>query len=1159
MRLRRLDLTRYGKFTDHSIDFGPAKPGAPDLHIVYGLNEAGKSTALAAYLDLIFGIEERSRFNFLHPYPSMQIGGLLEFSGETHELVRVKQRTGSLLDKSGQPLNEALLSVPLAGLTRDAYQTMFSLDDRTLEEGGNAIIQSKGDLGELLFSASAGLADLSSMLEAIRSKAEEIYKQRGRTTDIAELKKQLALLKADRDAVDTLASAHSALVAALAQAETTYESAIREQAETKAQLDGLTRLLRAAPLASEHHGLVQALAAIGELPTPPVDWASELPKLLTRSTELRTQIATTGEDLKRLDGEIAEIIVDEKLLALSSQIDALATGMDRFTTAESDLPRRRETLIEHEAVIAAILRALDEENHPDPRQLLLTAPVVGELRDLIEARSGVDAQLTTAERELALARENVEIASAEKDAIGTGAAPSASAGLAGIEAALSTMRRSNHQARLHLAERALPQFSRRYHAALDSLLPWRGEGNALRSLTLPTQRQIDLWRTRTIGLEARRNEHSGKLHEFKTREQEETARISAIRAQTGRIDDTEANRLRAARDAAWTAHLQQLEQASAAAFVQALRDDDAIGTARLANAQALADLRALEQALAVTKARLGAQEEELARTDADLKALRAEVEAALPAGMTPSSAEILILLEALESWTRRRDEAIVAWDALAETQDDLANAKADLDRDIAMLAEALTLSGHENVEDLSANALMQAAEAALTQGSARQASAATAEKTLRDRERDLQARERDFKQAQASAQQWQTAWAAALEKTWFTADGAGAVRETLDALADLPAALNQRDELLRRIDTMQRDQENFAESLDALMDEIGEPLDPSRLVETARHLAERREAADRARRLLEQKTRERDRLAAILRSISNDLESLSARTGEMTSFFAVELLDEVAPALEQAAERARLQQRVQALETRIVEEMRSLDLATALEKLAGIDLAPTERDAAETATRLNDLEERRLQLFAERSRAADRLQAIGGDDAVARIEARRRTVLLEIEDKAMTYLRLRTGALVAEKALRVYREKHRSSMMNRASEAFALITRGDYTGLTARPEKDRETLVGLPRQGGSKLASDMSKGTQFQLYLALRLAGYQEFALARPSVPFIADDIMETFDEPRSEEVFRLLGEMSKIGQVIYLTHHRHLCDMAKAVVPGVQVHSISG
>ena len=48
MRLRRLDLIRYGKFTDRTIDFGPKPRSGADLHIVFGLNEAGKSTALSA-------------------------------------------------------------------------------------------------------------------------------------------------------------------------------------------------------------------------------------------------------------------------------------------------------------------------------------------------------------------------------------------------------------------------------------------------------------------------------------------------------------------------------------------------------------------------------------------------------------------------------------------------------------------------------------------------------------------------------------------------------------------------------------------------------------------------------------------------------------------------------------------------------------------------------------------------------------------------------------------------------------------------------------------------------------------------------------------------------------------------------------------------------
>jgi len=51
-------------------------------------------------------------------------------------------------------------------------------------------------------------------------------------------------------------------------------------------------------------------------------------------------------------------------------------------------------------------------------------------------------------------------------------------------------------------------------------------------------------------------------------------------------------------------------------------------------------------------------------------------------------------------------------------------------------------------------------------------------------------------------------------------------------------------------------------------------------------------------------------------------------------------------------------------------------------------------------------------LFADKARATDRLTAIGGDDAAARLEAERRTLLLEIEDLALRYLRLRSGSLV---------------------------------------------------------------------------------------------------------------------------------------------------
>jgi uncharacterized protein YhaN len=158
----------------------------------------------------------------------------------------------------------------------------------------------------------------------------------------------------------------------------------------------------------------------------------------------------------------------------------------------------------------------------------------------------------------------------------------------------------------------------------------------------------------------------------------------------------------------------------------------------------------------------------------------------------------------------------------------------------------------------------------------------------------------------------------------------------------------------------------------------------------------------------------------------------------------------------------------------------------------------------------------------------------------------------------MRYLRLRAEIVAAEQALRVYRDKHRSSMMARASAAFRTISRNAYTSLTTQLERDGEILIAVAADGGSKVASELSKGTRFQLYLALRVAGYYEFAGARRPVPFIADDIMETFDDFRAEEAFRLFAEMAEVGQVIYLTHHRHLCDIARRIHPEIRIHDLA-
>ena len=106
MRLDRLALTRYGIFSDRVIDFGEPVQGAPDLHVVYGPNESGKSTALAGFLDLLFAFQLRSPYGFAHGYDAMKVEADLNINGAVRRLVRVRKRHGSLLDESGRSVSD---------------------------------------------------------------------------------------------------------------------------------------------------------------------------------------------------------------------------------------------------------------------------------------------------------------------------------------------------------------------------------------------------------------------------------------------------------------------------------------------------------------------------------------------------------------------------------------------------------------------------------------------------------------------------------------------------------------------------------------------------------------------------------------------------------------------------------------------------------------------------------------------------------------------------------------------------------------------------------------------------------------------------------------------------------------------------------------------
>ena len=98
MRIRRLGLSRYGMFTDHTISFGERISGNPDPP--YCLRRE-RSWEVYSFVGLPRPpVRDRitEPYSFLHGYPAMRIEGDLEIGGQTHRLVRIRKRTASLIN-----------------------------------------------------------------------------------------------------------------------------------------------------------------------------------------------------------------------------------------------------------------------------------------------------------------------------------------------------------------------------------------------------------------------------------------------------------------------------------------------------------------------------------------------------------------------------------------------------------------------------------------------------------------------------------------------------------------------------------------------------------------------------------------------------------------------------------------------------------------------------------------------------------------------------------------------------------------------------------------------------------------------------------------------------------------------------------------------------
>jgi len=1156
MRLDRLDLTRYGKFTERSLDFGAAQPGKPDFHLVYGPNEAGKSTLFSAYLDVLFGIERTSAYGFLHPYPLMRVGGRFSIGAEHHEAYRLKRNQASLVTADDRPLPDTLFAAVLGGMDRNAYRTMFSLDDESIEKGGEDILKSEGELGAMLFSASSGLSDMASSLAAVKAQADEFYRPSGRRHGLSTLKAEIEALAAERKALDIAARDYGILVRERDAAAERHDTATAARAAVRASLQQAERFLTALPSLARLRALRTELGTFDLGETPPTAWRGLVGELAREEAEIAARAARVSGERERCMAERAGLAQDDAVFAVEADFAALSGSAleARFRTATLDLASRiadRDRLV---AMIAANIQALDLPAQTDPADILLPAGLAERLTGLLSRRAALAERREIARRELKDAEEAREAARQKVVAFAGAEADSDDETQAALSGALRAARSGDLPARLRESRRLVALARRDADITRTRLAPWSGTDAALEGMTVPTVSVLeDLRRRQEAAAEALRR-HSEQVVTAEREAMSAKTMLAALVTATGATGDEHAGQLRDLRDAAWQAHLARLDRETATAFEARMQDDDRAREARLRNADRLSEIRLLERSVAEGSARLDLLMRETARLAQALANVEAEVAARVESTGLPADHT----LQDLSSWLERRALALEKAAALDRQMVEaglIENEARDVAARLAQFLPDGVAQGTSFEEMLFlAEDRQDALKVAQTQRLA-------ATDRLARATADVEARGRAANEAAAADAAWLETWHQAIAGTWLATRAAPAEPERIGALLPglqtLAQNVERRAELDHRIAAMQRDQQDYGDHARRLAAALAQPFDAddplASVAAVGRRLAEAKMVRDKAKAIEDTVVR----LDEEERALDERRAVLTARLGEVFAFLGCDSLAEAEVLLEAHRQRDELRGRIADVGRDLVQQMRVATIDEAEALLAVVDEAELVAEKVDLAMRLDGLDKEVEGQHVARARAEEALAKVASSDAAAVLEERRRTALVDLAEKSRRYMATRAGILAAEQALRLYRERHRSAMMERASKTFRDITGGEYAGLSTMLEKEGEFLVANAASGASKLAKDLSKGTRFQLYLALRVAGYHEIAASREIVPFIADDIMETFDDGRALNALRVMGGMATGGQVIYLTHHQHLCDLAREACPEVTIHHL--
>jgi uncharacterized protein YhaN len=1162
MKILLLRLIAFGPFMDEALDLAQGKEG---LHLIYGPNEAGKSSALRALRQFLYGIPERSLDDFRHSYNKMRIGGVLRHSDGTElGMVRRKGRVKTLRSEDDKrAIDDEVLRKFLGGVDASVFATMFGIGHSDLVRGGEEIIRGGGNVGQALFAAGSGIAGLREVQTDLQKEAEALFAP-----------------SASRRPINELIGEYRGTQKEMREAELPgqewekHERALKTAMDRKAEVDlrleekerernWLERIRQALPLISQRKELKGALRTYENAIILPRDFKDRRIALLT---DLKIAENTTHEALSTVEGlekAAASLQAPEEVVESEALIEESYRMLGVYLAAAKDrikLVTLRDTLrSEARGILAGLRKDLTLDQAEDLR---LEKSETVRIRELGAQYERLITRLDDARASLVRLSHHQ---AAMEDELKDLDEPKATEELkAFLEQALPF---GATEETLELEEEEITRTLRSLEIELMKNSLWKGKVEELETRPLPTTETTEIFEVRFADSRNTVAALMLSLEDVENRLLQIESQIEALDLAQKVPTEDSLREARRRRDETWMLLRKGWEEGGIEkdqthglleTYEDRLRHADEIADRLRREADRVAGMARLQSDREREKTRSERLGEGVRRAQEELqKAEKQWLEVWEASGIIPWSPR------EMRAWLQNQKTLLERRSAILEKKARLDGMKTRIEEHRSRLARSLLCLGDEPREGMgSLTGLIKRAQEVMARQEEIRLKRERCLEEKREREKELRETKVQVVNLETELTRWQGQWERAV-------GGLGLGKEALPAQANalledlrtLFEKLKEADILQKRISGIDRDAEAFTEKVHRLAERIAGDLKDLPPDQVAPELMVRLNRARAA------KTR-RQSLEVQLRDEKQRLQGARERTGEIHSHLAVMceqagcLNHEELPRAEENSEhRQRIESEWEGLEGNLRKLSAGATVEAFVEEAGRVDPDGIDGRVMRIGEEMEAFVEERSRLDQAIGSERGELARMDGTSRAAELAEESQRILGRLETEVEKYARLRVASAVLARAVERYREKHQGPILRRTNELFAHLTLGSFEGIRAEfNQEGTPILVGVRKQGKELVGVEgMSDGTTDQLHLALRLASLETYLENNEPMPFIVDDILIKFDNERAKAALQVLGELSKKTQVVFFTHHRHLVELVElSVDPSVLfIHSL--